>query len=59
MTKVGLQLMYNPFWLRISSLDKIKRIFSAISLSLTYLFYIVDKCCNTVTAYFRNKEQVS
>jgi hypothetical protein len=29
MAEVGLQLMHNPFWLRIGSLDKTRRIFGA------------------------------
>jgi hypothetical protein len=44
MAEVGLQLMHDPFWLRIGSLDETRRIFSRR---------------DTVTAYFRDKEQVA
>jgi hypothetical protein len=59
MAEVGLQLMHTPFWLRIGSLDETRRIFGAVLLSPTYPFYMVDKCCDTVTVYFRDNEQVA
>jgi hypothetical protein len=42
----------------ISSLDETRRIFGVASLSLTYPFYKVDKCRDTVTSYFRDEEQL-
>ena len=44
--------------MHIGSLDETRRIFGVALLSPTYLFYKVDKCCDTVTSYFRDKEQL-